>query len=71
MAYVGRGVHKDLTTYLVAAHHGKVRTSIRSIPSERVRAVMPFLLAEYGMEMSYTIQSVDNEIAGSLTATNG
>lgn len=35
MAYVGRGVHKDLTTYLVAAHHGKVRTSIRSIPSER------------------------------------
>lgn len=35
MAYMGRSADKDLTTYLVAAHHGKVRTSIRSIPSER------------------------------------
>lgn len=25
----------DLTTFLVAAHHGKVRTSLRSVPSEK------------------------------------
>ena len=32
--YAGRGAANDLVTYLVAAHHGKVRASLRSVPSE-------------------------------------
>jgi CRISPR-associated endonuclease/helicase Cas3 len=29
------GEHRDLVAYLVAAHHGKVRLSLRSLPDER------------------------------------
>jgi CRISPR-associated endonuclease/helicase Cas3 len=35
MSDAGRSPTADLTKYLIAAHHGKVRTSLRSVPSER------------------------------------
>lgn len=38
LAYKGsvpEGSKNDLTTYLIAAHHGKVRLSLRSVPSEK------------------------------------
>jgi len=33
--------HSDLAAYLVAAHHGKVRLSIRSLPTKSNRWMIP------------------------------
>jgi CRISPR-associated endonuclease/helicase Cas3 len=53
---------RDLIAYLIAAHHGKVRLSIRSMPNERV----PDKPAPQGKEWLFArgIWTIENDDAG-------
>jgi CRISPR-associated endonuclease/helicase Cas3 len=50
---------RDLTAYLIAAHHGKVRLSIRSLPDERGNPEAPDALFARGIWQNDKLPTVD------------
>ena len=62
LAYLQHEGADDLVAFLIAAHHGKVRTSIRSRPAERPRHEVAVAIGWSGLDGRVALGVYDHEV---------